>query len=82
MRWPWQARPEPEKRDSGGSFTDAVLRAIEASASGKAADVASTAAVEAVSGALSRAFASAEVQGRPEWPKSSLRRSSRKWGAI
>ena len=51
-----------EKRDSGGDFNDAVIRAIEAQAAGSAADVSSTAAVEAASGALARAFASAEVQ--------------------
>ena len=58
--WPWQRR---EKRDSGGDLTDAVVRLIEAQAAGKAADAGSTAAVEAASGALSRAFASARVEG-------------------
>ena len=62
MRWPWSRR---EKRDSGGDFSDAVVRLIEAQAAGTAADASSTAAVEAASGALSRAFASAEVQGAP-----------------
>ena len=60
MRWPWQRK---ETRDSGGSFYDAVLRAIEAQASNQAADAGSTAAVEAASGALARAFASATVEG-------------------
>ena len=63
VRWPWQRR---EKRDSGGDFSDAVVRLIEAQAAGSAADASSTAAVEAASGALSRAFASAEVVG-PAW---------------
>ena len=63
MRWPWSKH---EKRDSGGDFNDAVVRLIEAQAAGTAADASSTAAVEAASGALSRAFASAEVQG-PGW---------------
>lgn len=66
MRWPWRrATPEPERetRDSGGGFSDAVLRLIEAQAAGKAADTASTAAMEAASGSLSRAFASATVSG-------------------
>ena len=63
MRWPWQRR---ERRDSGGDFSDAVVRLIEAQAAGTAADASSTAAVEAASGALSRAFASAEVVG-PSW---------------
>lgn len=60
MRWPWS---KPEKRDSGGDFSDAVLRLIESQAAGTAADASSTAAVEAASGALSRALSSAEVQG-------------------
>ena len=63
MRWPWQRR---EKRDSGGDFSDAVVRLLEAQAAGSAADASSTAAVEAASGALSRAFAAAEVVG-PAW---------------
>ena len=63
MRWPWSKR---EKRDSGGDFSDAVVRLIEAQAAGTAADASSTAAVEAASGALSsRAFASARVEGPP-----------------
>ncbi len=62
MRWPWQ---RGERRDSGGDFNDAVVRLIEAQAAGTAADASSTAAVEAASGALSRAFASAEVVGEP-----------------
>ena len=62
MRWPWQ---RSERRDSGGNFSDAVVRLIEAQAAGTAADASSTAAVEAASGALSRAFASAEVVGEP-----------------
>ena len=62
MRWPWQRR---ERRDSGGDFSDAVVRLVEAQAVGTAADTSSTAAVEAASGALSRAFASAEVVAAP-----------------
>ena len=62
MRWPW---PKRETRESGGDFSDAVVRLIEAQAAGTAADASSTAAVEAASGALSRAFASAEVVGAP-----------------
>ena len=53
MRWPWQRR---ERRASGGDFSDAVVRLIEAQAAG-------TVAVEAASGALSRAFASPGVVG-------------------
>ena len=62
MRWPWQIR---EHRDSGGDFSDTVIRLIEAQAAGSAADASSTAAVEAASGALSRAFAAAEVVAAP-----------------
>ena len=62
MRWPWQ---KSERRDSGGDFSDAVLRLIEANAAGTAADTSSTAAVEAASGALSRAFQAARVVAPP-----------------
>ena len=62
MRWPWQAA---EKRESGGDFSDAVVRLIEAQAAGSAADASSTAAVEAASGALSRAFSAATVEAAP-----------------
>ena len=65
MRWPWQ-KQERERRDSGGDFSDAVVRLIEAQAAGTAADASSTAAVEAASGALStRVCQSAEVVGEP-----------------
>ena len=60
MRLPWQRR---EKRESGGDFSDAVVRLIEAQAAGTAADASSTAAVEAAAGALSRALGGAEVVG-------------------
>ncbi len=59
MRWPWR---KTERRDSGGDFSDSVVRLLEAQAAGSAADASSTAAVEAASGALSRAFASATVE--------------------
>ena len=68
MRWPWQS---VEKRESGGDFSDAVVRLIEAQAAGSAADASSTAAVEAASGALSRAFASASVIA-PDWVKNAV----------
>ena len=68
MRWPWQRR---ETRESGGDFADAVVRLIEAQAAGTVADTSSTAAVEAASGALSRAFASAEVSG-PMWAREAV----------
>ncbi len=59
----WWPFGKLERRESGGDFSAAVVRLIEAQAAGTAADASSTAAVEAASGALSRAFASAEVQG-------------------
>ena len=61
MRWPWQR----ETRESGGDFSDAVVRLLESQAAGSAADASSTAAVEAAAGALSRAFASATVEAEP-----------------
>ncbi len=60
MRWPWR---KTERRDSGGDFSDSVVRLLEAQAAGTAADSSSTAAVEAAAGALSRAFSSATVEG-------------------
>ena len=68
MKWPWK---KAENRQSGGDFSDAVVRLIEAQAAGTAADASSTAAVEAASGALSRAFASAMVEG-PDWAKKAV----------
>ena len=63
MKWPFKRR---EKRESGGDFSDAVVRLIEAQAAGTAADASSTAAIEAAAGLLSRAFQAAEVDG-PSW---------------
>ena len=56
----WLARRR-EKRSAGGGYSDAVVAAIEAQAAAKVADASSTAAIEAVAGMLSRAFADAEV---------------------
>ena len=64
MRWPW-SKPEPERRSSGGDYSDIIIRLAEAQAAGTAADVGRTAAVEVVSGALARAFAAATVEGPP-----------------
>lgn len=64
MNWqPWRRKPPIENRETGGDFTAALTRLVEAAASGEVVDTASTAAVEAAAGALSRAFASAEVRG-------------------
>ena len=57
---------KPERRQSGGSFSDAVVRLLESQAAGTAADASSTAAVEAAAGAVSRAFALAHCQA-PSW---------------
>ena len=65
------AGPRPEKRESGGSFTDAVVRLLESQAAGTAADASSTAAVEAASGSLSRAFAAGVVSG-PKWARAAV----------
>ena len=68
MRWPWQ---KPERREAIGGYTDIIGRLIEAQASGATANASATAAVEAASGSLSRAFASAEVDG-PDWAKEAV----------
>ena len=60
-----------EKRESGGSFTDSVVRLLEAQAAGSLASTSSTAAVEAASGSLSRAFSAAEVSG-PPWAQRAI----------
>ena len=66
MRWPWQKdEPVRETRQSGGDFSDAVVRLIEQTAAGATADTRSTAATESAAGALSRALAAAEVVGPP-----------------
>ena len=62
MRWPW-SKPETRASNGGGDFFNAVVAQLEAQAATKAADAGATAAVEAAAGALSRAFADAEVQG-------------------
>ena len=60
MKWPWQ---RVETRSS--SYSDQLVQLLQSQASGSFADIGSTAAVEAASGALSRAFASARPQGPP-----------------
>ena len=52
-----------KRQQSGGDFSDAVVRLIEQTAAGSTADTRSTAATESAAGHLSRAFASAEVLG-------------------
>ena len=55
--WPFTRHTEHRQ----ASYTDGVVQAILARAAGTHADVTATAAVEAAAGALSRAFASAEI---------------------
>ena len=68
MRWPWHKEDAVEVRQSGAGFQDAVVRAIELAATTGVADASSSAALEAASGSLSRAFMSATVEG-PDWAK-------------
>ena len=68
MRWPWS---RPERRQSGGGYTDAIVSAIEAEASRKVADASATAAIEAAAGALSRALSCADVEG-PGWVRDTV----------
>ena len=63
MKWPW-SKLKTEHR-SGGDYSDAVVRLIQAQAAGTVADVASTAAVECAAGSLARAFSAATVKGPP-----------------
>ena len=58
--WPFSRRTEHRQ----AAYTDGVVAAILARAAGTHADPAATAAVEAAAGALSRAFASAEITPR------------------
>ena len=51
---------------SGGGYTDAIVRAIEAQSAATVADVSSTSAIEAVAGLMSRTLSSAKVDG-PSW---------------
>ena len=61
MKWPTFKR---EKRaEAGGGYTDAITRALlQLAAGGASADPHATAALEAVSGMYSRAFAVADVE--------------------
>ena len=68
MRWPWSKR---ETRSAGGGYADAVFAAIEAQASAKVADVSATAAIEAASGALSRALAGCDVEA-VDWARAAV----------
>ena len=60
MAW-FRRKPETRASNGGGDFFNAVVAQIEAQAATRAADAGATAAIEAAAGALSRAFADAEV---------------------
>lgn len=72
MRWPWS---KPEKRS--GSHTEGLLTAFETRAN-SVSNAGATAAVEAVSRAVSHALMSCEVEG-PDWAKRAI---SPPWLAI
>ena len=61
MRWPWQARET--RQSDGGTYSALISQLIDLQASGTTRTINSTAALEAVAGALSRAFADATVDG-------------------
>ena len=69
MRWAFWRRDED--RQAGGGYADTIVAAIEATAAQQTANTSSTAAVEAVAGLLSRAFAGCEVQG-PGWARDAI----------
>ena len=70
MRWPW-TKPEERSSGGGGDFFNAVVSQLQAQASTRSGDAGATAAIEAVSGQLSRAFADAEVVG-DAWLKQAI----------
>ena len=57
----WQRLRGFEKRQEGGSYSDTIIAMIQSQAGGSSARLDATAALEAVSGFVSRAFASADV---------------------
>ncbi len=65
MRWPWQ------KRETRSTYTDAIIAALVGRASGDDANASATAALEACSGFVGRAFAAAEVSG-PDYARAVL----------
>ena len=65
MKLPWTKR-ETRTGSGGGSYTDAVVQIILSAAGGETlAAPGATAALEMVAGVISRAFASAELEGPP-----------------
>ena len=61
MRWPWQARET--RQSDGGTYAGLISALIDLQASGTTQKTNATAALEAVAGALSRAFADCTVDG-------------------
>ena len=57
----WKRLRGVEDRQSGGSYTDALIGLIQGRASGSTASVGATAALEAASSFVARSFASADV---------------------
>ena len=66
--WPFGKN---ETRESGGNFSDRVIRLLESEAAGQIANANTTAALESSAGALSRAFMSAKVVG-DSWAQKTL----------
>ena len=63
--------PEARSAGGGGDFFNGVVAELQAQASTRSGDAGATAAIEAVSGQLSRAFADAEVVGA-DWLKETV----------
>ena len=59
MRWPWQPKSEARQAQS---FTDAIVAAITAGASGDTSSPSASAALEAAAGHISRGFAVATMK--------------------
>lgn len=69
MRWPWTKPEERNAPDPAGDYTAAALDAQLAQATAGHAEAGATAAVEAASGLVARAFAVADVDGVPLEPR-------------
>ena len=63
MRWPWQPKSEARQAQS---FTDAIVAAITAGASGDTSSPSASAALEAAAGHISRGFAVATIEDAPD----------------
>ena len=62
MKWPWRNRETRSGAGSGGSYSDAVVAAVLATAGGRTLGIpGGTAAVEMASGIVQRAFQAAEL---------------------